>query len=472
MNRSFLRPLLERGLALPRTACTVALAAGLAVSLTAATALAQGGTAPAAPPVAPPPTPPASAPGGPGDGQGGPGAAPAAEPVDAKFTAEDRSPEAIAKGKAALETLAKSYRDAKTISDSATIEVITPMGPQKESLQLDFAEGSDLRVRITQMTITAFKDMLYVEAEQFSDSKFIGVPLLKSETGTPNVAKTLDGVAEGFALPLPHLPFRFGGDEAEYLKALSASALEDAQIAGFRKDAEAGSQILFKGSNGMGVATIDPASNLLRKVTVDFAPPGAPPGLGFTLMLSFNPVVADALKDPVAFDPKSRKQVKTMDELTAKLSVGEAAPAFSLKTGAGDLVSLSDLRGQVVVLDLWATWCGPCRRGLPLVNEFAQWVKDNGKAVKVFGVNVWEAQAQAMDAEAKAQRANEFWAAQKFIFPTLLDPDDKLASDFGPNGIPTTYVIGKDGRIASIHSGFDPDTKNKLIAEVEKLLAQ
>jgi thiol-disulfide isomerase/thioredoxin len=394
------------------------------------------------------------------------------EPIDTQFTADDRTPEAIAKGQAALEALAKSYRDAKTISDSATIEVITPMGPQKESLQLDFAEGNDLRVRITQMTITALKDMLYVEAEQFSDSKFIGVPLLKSEKGTPDVGKTLDGVAEGFALPLPHLPFRFGGDEAEYLKALSASALEEARIAGFRTDATGGNQILFKGSNGTGVATIDPASQLLRKVAVDFSPPGAPPGLGFTLMLSFNPVVADALKEPVTFDPKSRKQVKTMDDLTAKLSVGEAAPTFSLKTGTGEMVSLSDLGGQVVVLDLWATWCGPCRRGLPLVNEFAQWVKDNNKAVKVFGVNVWEAQSQAMDADAKAQRANEFWAAQKFIFPTLLDLEDKLANDFGPNGIPTTYVIGKDGRIAAIHSGFDPDTKTKLIAEVEKLLAQ
>lgn len=458
MIRSFFRTPRDRGPA----AIRLALLATLGACLASVPVNAQGGAAPGGPP--------GSTGNGPGGGAGFP--TPTNEPLDAKFTEADRSPEAIARGKAALEALAKSYREAKTISDTATIEVLTPMGPQKESLQLDFGTGNDMRVRITQMTITAVNDKLYLEAEQFSDEKFIGVPLLKSESGKPDVGKTLESIAEGFALPLPHLPFRFGGDEADYLRALSASALEDARIAGFRTDAEKGDQILFKGSNGMGIATIDPTSKLLRKVAVDFAPPGAPPGLGFMVMLNFSPVVADALKDPVAFNVGSRKEVKSMDELMAKLEVGAQAPAFTLKTGTGEEVSLASLSGQVVVLDLWATWCAPCRRGLPLLNEFAQWAKDNNKPVKVFGVNVWEAQGQTMDAAGKAQRAMEFWNAQKFIFPTLLDPDDKLANDFGPNGIPTTYVIGKDGKIAAIHSGFDPETKTKLIAEVEKLLAQ
>ena len=131
----------------------------------------------------------------------------------------------------------------------------------------------------------------------------------------------------------------------------------------------------------------------------------------------------------------------------------------------GRQVDLGAMKGKVVVIDFWASWCGPCRRGLPLLQQYADEVKGNDK-VAVFAVNVWE---QCKPDEV-AGKVRDTWEKLKLTLPVLLDRDAKLISAYGFDGIPATVVIGPDGKLVSSHMGLDQDLVGKLRAEVAKAL--
>lgn len=127
------------------------------------------------------------------------------------------------------------------------------------------------------------------------------------------------------------------------------------------------------------------------------------------------------------------------------VKVGDAAPDFALTDLDGKEVTLASLKGKVVLLDFWATWCGPCVAAMPTMQKLHDEFKSKG--VVVLGVNTWEQKPQA---------AKDFIAKKKFTYGCLLKGDE-LATAYGIGGIPTLVVIGKDGRIAEIEVGLaDP----------------
>lgn len=139
---------------------------------------------------------------------------------------------------------------------------------------------------------------------------------------------------------------------------------------------------------------------------------------------------------------------------------GKPAPDFTLSTLDGGKMHLADLKGKVVVLDFWATWCGPCVAALPMVNEAASARKDKG--VVFFAVNQQEA----------PDEIRAFLQKQKLDAPVALDSEGVAAKLYQVRGIPQTVIVGKDGNIASVHIGFSPKLKETLGKELDEILAK
>ncbi len=120
---------------------------------------------------------------------------------------------------------------------------------------------------------------------------------------------------------------------------------------------------------------------------------------------------------------------------------GKPAPDFSLPRVDGGTVRLSDLRGQVVLLNFWASWCLPCREEAPLLE--AAWQRTRDQGVVFLGVNIQDT----------AEAAWEFLRAYRISYPNLRDERNRVAIDYGVYGIPETYFIDRAGRITSKYVG-------------------
>lgn len=131
-----------------------------------------------------------------------------------------------------------------------------------------------------------------------------------------------------------------------------------------------------------------------------------------------------------------------------------SGPAF-----ATDSLDLSAYRGKVVLLDFWASWCEPCRRSFPWLNEMSAKYADRG--LVVIGINVDRTQTDA------ARFLREVPAS----FPVVYDPSGKLATQYDVPGMPSSFVVGPDGAIAARHIGFRDSSRADREAELQRLLS-
>jgi thiol-disulfide isomerase/thioredoxin len=146
--------------------------------------------------------------------------------------------------------------------------------------------------------------------------------------------------------------------------------------------------------------------------------------------------------------------------VTSDSTLGKGAPAFELELLDGGRLSLAEHKGRhTVILDFWATWCGPCRMAMPVLAEVASAFADRG--VKLYAVNLRE----------DPEKIRAFLDRAELKVAVAMDTKAEVAARYGVEGIPHTVVIDRDGNIAHVHVGYTPDLKEELTQVLEKVLA-
>jgi peroxiredoxin len=148
---------------------------------------------------------------------------------------------------------------------------------------------------------------------------------------------------------------------------------------------------------------------------------------------------------------------------TAFAASGDAsgpAPGFTLTALSGQQGALSQYKGQVVMVNFWATWCGPCQQEMPLLDQMYKKYKPAG--FTLIGVNV--------DKEAPAVK--ELLARKPVSFPVLLDPANQVSKSYHVDEMPSSVIIDRKGEIRYIHRGYRPGDENEYQDRIRQLIRE
>jgi thiol-disulfide isomerase/thioredoxin len=141
------------------------------------------------------------------------------------------------------------------------------------------------------------------------------------------------------------------------------------------------------------------------------------------------------------------------------VGVGDAAPPFALTTASGETVSLATLRGRVVYVDFWASWCGPCRRSFPWMNEMQQ--KYGARGLTIVGINV----------DKKRSDAERFLQQTPAAFTIVYDEPGVTPAAYVVKGMPSSYLVDAQGNVSAVEVGFFDDHKAAIEERIRALLA-
>jgi thiol-disulfide isomerase/thioredoxin len=142
------------------------------------------------------------------------------------------------------------------------------------------------------------------------------------------------------------------------------------------------------------------------------------------------------------------------------LTKSAPAPQFSLAARGGKTVSLAQFKGQVVMINFWATWCGPCRQEMPLLESIH---KKYGKmGFTMIGVNV----------EPDPKAAEGWLKATPVSFPILFDTKSEVSKMYDVAGMPSTVIVDRKGNVRVIHHGYKPGDENTYQDSIRKLVRE
>jgi peroxiredoxin len=151
----------------------------------------------------------------------------------------------------------------------------------------------------------------------------------------------------------------------------------------------------------------------------------------------------------------------TNDEATPRVpEIGAPAPDYHAVTLSGDSVALAQMRGRVVLLNVWATWCHPCREEIPVLQALHEQYASAG--LSLVGVSV--------DARGQEDTIREFAKDFNMTYPVWLDPDERVQSTFLAIGVPATFLIDRNGILRWRHVGPVRANDATLMHELERAL--
>ncbi|CAG1019890.1 glutathione peroxidase [Burkholderiaceae bacterium] len=169
------------------------------------------------------------------------------------------------------------------------------------------------------------------------------------------------------------------------------------------------------------------------------------------------------------FQPPFASALRALAAAMLALAAGAAVPAvtpsalapdFTLRTMGGPNLRLHEQRGHVVLVNFWASWCGPCRQEMPHLNRLYEKYRSSG--FQLLGVNIDE----------DARVATELAAKLGVKFPVLLDSEKKVSRLYDMSAMPATIVIDRDGRVRYIHRGFRDGVEKTYEQQIRELLKE
>jgi len=362
------------------------------------------------------------------------------------FQTPDTSP-STADPKTLLEKVAETYRNLKAYEFDFTLvtEIRGAGGRKSVETHIELTNVRPDRLRIL---ISGGLGEVQVYSDGAVSSVFI--PALKQYTRkTTSNAKVAaaDGVSRFAAIAMQVLEqFERISSSVHTAKILQTEKLEvgDSQVECLVIEVELEEQ--DPEEKRLRTYWIDAQRNLVLKVVqFDKLSGEATNALETEITTTFrkaesNPSIPDST---FAFKPPAdAKEVEAFRKpRPAAIEIGSEAADFQLKDLEGREVQLKSLRGNVVLLNFWATWCGPCRLEMPVIEKLHQQL--HGKGLRVFGVN-----------DEEIETIREYVAEHEYSFPTLVDMDQQAMNLYRIRGIPTMVVIDREGKIAQYRMGL------------------
>ncbi|MDJ0938226.1 MAG: TlpA disulfide reductase family protein [Woeseiaceae bacterium] len=139
---------------------------------------------------------------------------------------------------------------------------------------------------------------------------------------------------------------------------------------------------------------------------------------------------------------------------------GRPAPDFALKSSTGENMRLSEYRGDVVMINFWATWCGPCRQEMPLLDDLYQRYQRVG--FNLLGVNI----------DDDSNRAMAMIRELGVDFPVLFDNRKEVSKMYDVDAMPVTVIVDREGTVRYVHQGYKPGYEEKYLNEIRTLLRE
>ena len=139
---------------------------------------------------------------------------------------------------------------------------------------------------------------------------------------------------------------------------------------------------------------------------------------------------------------------------------GQLAPDFALKSSTGENLRLSEYRGDVVMINFWATWCGPCRQEMPLLDEL--YTRYERVGFNLLGVNI----------DDDSRRAMQMIEELGVNFPVLFDASKEVSKLYEVDAMPVTVLVDREGNVRFVHHGYKPGYEEKYLDQVRTLLRE
>ena len=145
--------------------------------------------------------------------------------------------------------------------------------------------------------------------------------------------------------------------------------------------------------------------------------------------------------------------------ITAR-AISGIAPDFALQSRDGETVTLAGLRGQVVMINFWATWCGPCREEMPHLEALHQ--RYSALGFTLLGVNV----------EEDSENAEAWLEEMPVSFPILFDPENRVSVLYNVLAMPSTVLVDRQGNLRFLHHGYQPGYENEYQTQIRALIRE